>query len=194
MKVIKAFNVDDQELLEGILKADSQKIGAIYDLALPSVISWVKENNGSESDARDVFQEALIALFRKVESGDFTLTCTLKSFLRIMCRNLWFNRLRNKQNQVTPLTDVETVDLDENMEVRLERSEKEQLFFKHFDSLGGNCRKIMQWFFDKVPLKKIAERLDTSEGYIKKRKFKCKEQLIKAIQGDPVFNELNSND
>lgn len=190
--MIKASNTKDQSLLEGLLNADAASIKATYDLALPAVINWVKENNGSEADARDIFQEALIALFRKLEGGELVLTCTLKSFLRIMCRNLWLSRLRNKQNQASPLEQLEeSADLDEDLERRLEQSEKEQLFFKHFDSLGENCRKIMQWFFDKVPLKQIAVRLDTSEGYIKKRKFKCKEQLVKAIQADPKFSELN---
>jgi RNA polymerase sigma factor (sigma-70 family) len=192
MKVIKAGNADDQQLLEGLLRSDRRSVEAIYTLALPSVIHWVCENNGSEADARDIFQEALIALFRKVEGREFVLTCTLKSFIRIMCRNLWLSRLRNKGNQAGPLEGIEPVELGEDMEERLERSEREQLFFKHFDQLGEQCRKIMQWFFDKVPLKEIASRLDTSENYIKKRKFICKEKLIKTIQGDPMFNELNT--
>ena len=50
----------------------------------------------------------------------------------------------------------------------------------------------MQWFFDKMPLRKIAKKLDTSEGYIKKRKFICKEKLIKAIKADAIFNELKN--
>ena len=192
MTMIKAANSDDQQLLEGILHSRSPAIEAVYALALPAVIQWVKENNGSEVDARDIFQEALIALFRKLESGDFTLTCTLKSFIRIMCRNLWLSRLRNKNRQCSPLEEVELVDLDIDIESRLEQSEKEQLFFKHFDLLGEKCRKILQYFFDKMPLKQIAEKLDTSENYIKKRKFVCKEKLIKAIQTDPNFAELSN--
>ncbi|MFK7770511.1 MAG: RNA polymerase sigma factor [Saprospiraceae bacterium] len=191
--MIKAQNQIDQKLLEGILSADNQAIKAIYDLTLPAVIQWVKENNGTESDARDIFQEAIIALFRKVEEGNFTLTCTLKSFIRIMCRNLWLTRIRNnKKFAGTEIDDVEQVSLEKNMIERLEQSEKQQLFFKHFDALGDNCKKIMQWFFEKTPLKKIAEKLDTSESYIKKRKFICKEKLVKAIQADAKFNELKN--
>ena len=95
--MIKAQNQTDQKLLEGVLSADNQSIRQIYDTVLPSVIQWVKENNGTESDARDIFQEAIITLFRKVEEGNFTLTCTLKSFIRIMCRNLWLTRIRNNK-------------------------------------------------------------------------------------------------
>ena len=192
--MIKAQNQTDQKLLEGVLSADNQSIRQIYDTVLPSVIQWVKENNGTESDARDIFQEAIITLFRKVEEGNFTLTCTLKSFIRIMCRNLWLTRIRNnKKFTGTRLEDVEQVSLEKNMVERLEQSEKQQLFFKHFDALGDNCKKIMQWFFEKIPLKKIAEKLDTSESYIKKRKFICKEKLVKAIQADAKFNELKND-
>lgn len=193
MRMIKATTEEDQRLLEGIAKADSHAVRAVYQLALPSVISWVRENSGSEDDARDVFQEALMALFRKLEAGSFTLTCTLKSFLRIMCRNLWLGKLRNKHRQMKPLEGVEEIDLDNDMLTKLEQSEKQQLFFKHFDLMGDNCKKILQWFFDKMPLKKIADKLNTSEGYIKKRKYICKEKLIKAIKSDAIFNELKNS-
>ena len=191
--MIKAINDIDQQLLKGIRDADRNAVIRIYDLILPSVIHWVKENNGTEADARDIFQEALIALFRKVESGDFQLTCTLKSFIRIMCRNLWLTRIRNnKKFEVSEPEDIERVDLDQDLVGKLERSEKEQLFYKHFDLLGEQCRKIMMWFFDKITLSEIAKRLDTSENYIKKRKFICKEKLVKAIQNDPSFLELKN--
>ena len=116
----------------------------------------------------------------------------MKSYLRIVCRNLWLTRLRNRKKIApTPLNEIEPVHLDESMEARIVRSEKEQLFFQYFDQLDENCRKILQWFFDKVPMTQIAERLQTSESYIKKRKFLCKEKLVKAIQSDPSFGELS---
>ncbi len=190
--MIKANKTEDQNLLEGIRNADPQQIKMVYDQALPSVIAWVLENNGSVADARDIFQEALIALFRKLEQGDFTLTCTLKSYLRILCRNLWLTRLRDRKKMIaTPLNAIEEVHLDQEMEKRLEESEREQLFFAHFDLLGDKCREILQWFFDRVPLSQIAERLNTSEAYIKKKKFLCKEKLVKSIQNDPSFKELS---
>ncbi|MBI1223831.1 MAG: sigma-70 family RNA polymerase sigma factor [Bacteroidetes bacterium] len=193
MSVINATNDFDQHLLKGILAADNQSIRRVYDLALPSVITWVVKNSGTEADARDIYQDALMALFRKLESSDFTLTCTLKSFLRIMCRNLWLTKLRDaKKYQAAPLENVEEVSLEKDMVAQLEQSERSRLFFKHFDGLGENCRKILSLFFDKIPLADIAKQMDTSENYIKKRKFQCKEQLINAVQSDPIFLELKS--
>lgn len=192
--MIKTENAHDRELLEGILEADHQRIKRIYDLALPSVISWVKENNGEETDARDVFQEALIALFRRLEKGDFILTCSLKSFLRIMCRNLWLARVRDKRKiQLTSIEGLEGIEPDEDLNDQLEQSEKRQLFFKHFDALEEKCRRILQWFFENISLREIAEKLGSTENYIKKRKFQCKERLVKSIQDDPVFQELHQD-
>lgn len=192
--MIEAQSVQDEKLLSGLLKADGQAVKAVYDLALPAVIYWVKENSGTEADARDVFQEAIMALFQKLEKGDVRLTCTLKSFLRVICRNLWLARLRNrKMVQSTPLEQIENVELDDDLMQRIATSEKERLFFHHFDALGENCRTILQWFFDKVPMKTIAERLSSSESYIKKRKFLCKEKLIKAIKADARFDELKND-
>ena len=93
--------------------------------------------------------------------------------------------------QASPLEDVEPVQLPDDLISSLERSAKDQLFYKHFDALGEKCQKILTWFFDKVKLAEIARRLDTSEGYIKKRKFVCKEKLIRAIQEDPDFQGLS---
>ncbi len=193
MVSIRTQSSHDQELLIGLLRSDTPSIKAIYDLVLPSVIHWLRENQGTEADARDIFQEGLIALFRRANAGDFELSCSLKSYLRIVCRNLWLSRLRQQKKWQAELpTDWEMVDLDDDIQYRIEQSEKESLFFRHFSALGDNCQKILQWFFDKMPLAKIAEQLDTSEGYIKKRKFQCKEKLVKAIKADRQFRELES--
>lgn len=185
---------NDSELLHGLRNADNEAVREIYRLALPAVIQWVKENSGTESDARDVFQEAILALYKKLESGSFQLTCTLKSFIRIMCRNIWLAKIRNKSRQVSPLAGLEHVQVDEDTIAHIELAEKRSLYFKHFEQLGADCQNILKWFFDKTPLKEIAGRLDTTESYIKKKKFKCKEKLIKAIQKDPLFNELKAED
>jgi RNA polymerase sigma factor (sigma-70 family) len=193
MVKINATNTEDQALLEKLIKADRKAIRQVYDLVLPSVIYWVKENQGTEEDARDLFQEAMIALYRKLEQPEFALSCRLKSFLRIICRNLWLTRLRdNKKFQASPLENCEAYELKDDTLEQLERSEEEQLYFYYFDQLGEPCKKILQWFFAKVSLAEIAKKLDTTQQYIKKRKYVCKEKLVSKIKEDPKYRELMS--
>ena len=52
-----------------------------------------------------------------------------------------------------------------------------------------------QLYFDKVPLKNIAQIMGfKSEKYAKKRKFKCKEYLIKSIKQDLEYKKILSGD
>ena len=72
---------EDYPLLVGLQQSDSSSIKAIYDLALPSVIHWVKENKGTEADGRDIFQEALIALYRRLKVS--TPCLLMKNFSQV---------------------------------------------------------------------------------------------------------------
>lgn len=192
---ITAKNDTDLELLEGLSRAESNAVRKVYDLALPSVIAWVQENKGSEADARDIFQEALIALYLKLEKNEFILTCTLKSFLRIVCRNLWLTKLRDvKIKEVSALGGIEDgIDEDDLIE-KITQTDRNRLFIKHFNKLSERCRKLLNMFFNKIPFAEIARKLNTSKGYIKKNKFRCNRRLIKAIQQDPAFAELKNTD
>ncbi len=190
--MIKSIHAKDRLLLEGIANGDTQQIAAVYDLILPAIIQWIKQNNGSEQDARDVFQEAILALYGRVRQGDFELTCSLKSYLMVVCRNLWLNQLR-RQKKVVPLDQdsKEEEVLDNGIHQAMEQTEKGRLFVKHFLALGKDCQEILSAFFAKIPFRKIAEEKGTSEGYLKKKKFKCKERLLQAVQADPLFEELS---
>lgn len=191
--MVQTKSEQDQLLIEGLMNSDHKSIEKLYDLVLPSIIFWVKRNNGSETDGRDIFQEALLALFRKLKESkdEFHLTCTLKSYLFIICKNIWFTKLRdNRKYSSNQIGEVETVGLDDDMIERIHQLEKQQLFFKYFDLLGESCKQILQWYFDKVPMKEIAARMKTSESYVKKRKFVCKEKLVKAVRADEKYDEL----
>ena len=62
---------------------------------------------------------------------------------------------------------------------------------KHFQKLGDECKKLLQLFYDKVPYKEIAKIMNyKSIGLVKKKKFKCKEFLLKSIREDPEYKLL----
>ena len=181
-------SIADQRLLDGLLANDARRIQTLYDRILPGVRLDVRQMGGTDEQAHDAFQEALIALFRRLRAPeDFTLTCTLKSYLRVVCRNLWLARQRRDQRTVELPETTERVDLDPGMQERLERSERDRLFWRHFDALGEDCREILRAFFAKVPFRQLAQQRGTSEGYLKKRKHVCKKKLTERIQTDPEF-------
>lgn len=186
--VAQISNVD---LLEGIRQADPSVITGIYQECLPGIITYVRRNSGSEEDARDVFQEAMIVLFRKIKTDSFQLSSSLNTFLSSICRNLWYKRLRDRK-EVGAIEGVEWEDPDGNLEELMHLTQRRRLFLKHFQRLGESCRQILELYFQKVPMRQIAQRLQTTEGYLKKRKFVCKEKVVKAIQRDPLYEEMRA--
>lgn len=179
------------ELLEGVRNSDPIVINEIYRQILPGIIAYIRGNSGSEDDARDIFQEALIVLYRKVSAGNLELTCTLKTYLSSICRNLWLNRLRDHK-EVGVIEGVEFIDPDEDLEHLMELTSRRRLFLKCFHQIGEKCKQVLELFFSKTPMKEIAKELETSESYIKKRKFACKEKLVSLIKNDPLFQELKT--
>jgi len=192
--MIKAINSKEQELLNGIMNGDSQTINLVYKDVLPSIIYWVKQNSGSELEARDIFQDAMIVIFKKLNTNNLELTCSLKTYLKAICQNLWLNQLRkNSRISSSDITEFEDqVDFDDDILTSIENQDKRKIFLKHFDELGESCKKVLAWFFEKTPLAEIALKMDTTVNYIKKKKFNCKEKLVAAIQSDTAFKELNN--
>lgn len=182
----------DQELLDGLRSGDPHRVKVLYDTYLPDIIRYVRRNSGSETDARDLFQEALIAIYRKLMDNDLELTVALRTYIQVICRNLWLRNLRKtKRVSLQAPTDmVEHASTSETLGLDLERMERDRTYFRCFDQLGEKCKKILSWYFDKIPMKEIAKRLDTSESFIKKKKFECKNKLIDIVHQDPVFKEL----
>ena len=191
MVSITATTPAERALLEGLARSEPASVRAIYDLVLPSVMYDVRQNSGTEADARDIFQDAMMALYRRLTEDELVLTVTLKTYLRAIGRNLWLKRLRRagREDGVLP-KGTQEVDLDPRMDERLERAEREALLWRHFDALGEGCREVLRRFFAGESMRHIAAQLDTSEGYVKKRKHVCKERLVAAVRADARYAEL----
>jgi DNA-directed RNA polymerase specialized sigma24 family protein len=56
-------------LLEGLARQDKTAIETIYKENYKLIQALVLNNNGSVDDAKDIFQEAMIVLYQKVQSG-----------------------------------------------------------------------------------------------------------------------------
>ncbi len=189
--MITAAHTKDLLLLEGLREGKADSIDRIYTVCYRQVRVMITNNAGTEDDARDIFQDAMMALYRRLQDDDFALTCKLSSYLQVVCRNLWLYRLRN-QPEMTTMEEIgdERVQLDNTVIEEITLTDQRNLMYKHFEALPEDCRKILAMFFDKVPMADIATALKSTESYIKKRKFLCKSRLVEQIKADPVYKEL----
>lgn len=181
-------------IIEGIRTGDEQIITSFYKIYLPQIVNYVVNNSGTESDGKDLFQDALVIVFKKIKDHTLSLDCALHTYVFGICKNLWLNRLRKGKKIM--YHDNETI-LNLNLEIEipdnLDREEKIAVIQKQSLKLGKGCRRILLMFYRGYSLKEIAISKNFTEGYTRKRKFECQKKLIEFLEKDPVFQELKQS-
>jgi len=189
----------DEQILKGILRHDNLILQYIYKQYYYNINYFIKKNQGSEDDASDIFQEAIIIIYRKIKENDLIFEkSSFKNYLFSVCRLLWLKQLEKRRVEKEKLNDSLPFqeDLyDDNLNEIIEKNERYGLYQKHFSTLSTDCQKLLQLFFEKVPLREIAKVMGyKSEKYAKKRKYKCKELLISRIKQDAEFKKILEDD
>ncbi len=189
----------DEQILKGILRHDNLVLSYIYKQYFYKVNAFIRKNSGSDDDVSDIFQEAIIVIYRKLKENDLLFeNRSFETYLFSVCRLLWLKSLRNirtekeKINESLPFTEEV---YDDDLNNVIEKNERYLLYQKHFRNISTDCQKILQMFFDKVPIREITRVMGfKSEKYVKSRKFKCKELLIERIKQDTEYKKLFEDD
>ena len=189
----------DEQILKGILRHDNLILQYIYKQYYYNINYFIRKNQGSEDDASDIFQEAIIIIYRKIKENDLIFEkSSFKSYLFSVCRFLWLKQLEKRRIEKEKLNDSLPYqeDLyDDNLNELVEKNERYGLYQKHFSTLSTDCQKLLQMFFEKIPLREIAKVMGyKSDKYAKKRKYKCKELLISRIKQDAEFKKILEDD
>lgn len=172
--------------LEGIKNSDKAVLDEIYKKDFPFLKKFVLNNNGDENDAKDVFQDALISVFRRLQKEDFEIRTTFGSYIFSVGKFIWFKKLKKKPN-TSSIEDFQIGEESKIAEVSIEE-QKHLLFEKIFKKLGEDCRKVLGFRFEKINFKKIAELMEyTSEEYARRKKYLCTKELVKRIKEDPDY-------
>lgn len=189
----------DEQIQKGILRHDNLVLSFIYKQYFYKVNAFVRKNNGSDEDVSDVFQEAIIVIYRKLKENDLLFeNRSFEVYLYSVCRFLWLKNLQKRKTEKEKIFEslpFNTEIYDDDLSHVVERNERFLLYQKHFRNISSDCQKVLQMFFDKVPVKQIAQLMGyKGEKYAKTRKYKCKELLIERIKQDPAYNKLFEDD
>jgi len=173
-----ATDEPDNQLLV-LLKSDYRTaFRHLYKTYFRMTEYFITKNSGMNADAEDIFQEVMIILFNKCRDENFKLSCTVKTFIYSVARNLWLKKLRDRKKELR-IKDYEAY---ENISVDEEQPDgdmQEGKIKAALESLGEKCRKILILFYY---MKKSMEDISTELGYTnadnaKNQKYKCLQQL-----------------
>ncbi len=167
----------DSEILERIRKGDESALDYLYKKNYKMMTKLVINNNGSEDEAKDVYQEALIVFWQKVTSGNLMLSSKISTFLYSICQNLWRKELERKSRMSNEEKDAEE-------EMDFDRQERIEVINRCIGQLGETCRRILTYYyFDNLSMHDIADVLGFANAdTAKTKKYKCKKELDELIK------------
>lgn len=181
------------DYLSGLLAKDPVVVRKIYKEFRPRIEKVIRTHGGTSSDAKDVFQEALIVVWRKAKVPSFQLTSSFYSYLHGVAYFIWLRKRKKKDNNTVTLENVEELKDVWDIDQQLELSDRRKLFRKHFKQLDAACQQILRLFFIGEKMQDIAERLNIeNEHAARNRKYRCQKKLEQRILNDPLSIELSS--
>lgn len=191
INLLKA-EINEQALLKGLAQNDSKAVEALYKSHFTMIQHFVLNNNGSFDDARDLFQEAMITLYEKVQSDSFVLSCQIKTYLFSICKNLWLKRLKQMGKYSAPLsTEEESIAVDADLEEFQKKDAAFSIMNRALNSLGEPCKSLLEgYYLNKKGMQELADDFGyTNADNAKNQKYKCLMRLKKLF-----FSQYNIGD
>ncbi|RTL55079.1 MAG: sigma-70 family RNA polymerase sigma factor [Sphingobacteriales bacterium] len=173
---------NEQELLKGLASNDTRVIEIIYKENFNMVQSFILNNNGTYDDARDIFQEAMIALYEKAKSESFVLTSKISTYVYSICRRLWLKRLQQMGRFVQQIDGFEeTVQVEDDLEIHEKRNAEFAIMERALNSLGEPCKSLLEgYYLKKLDMQELAKSFGyTNADNAKNQKYKCLTRLKK---------------
>ena len=184
----------DQLYIDGLLQNNSSVIQSIYKKFVPKVKNYIRTNSGNDDQAQDVIQEVLITIYNQAKTNGLQLTCPFDAYFFLLCKRRWLNELKKSSNKEVTLMDdnVSTDEPVQEMAFQTETfDEKQSLFDEMFQKLGEKCQEVLKLSFVTKTMEEVAEKLNVTYGYVRKKKSLCTGQLTEMIQQSPRFRSIN---
>lgn len=179
----------EAELYRGFTANQSSALELIYQDCFPSVLRFVTTNSGEHDDAKDIFQEAVLAAWLNAKDGKYDPKAGqgIGGYIFQIAKFKWLDKLKSKQHRSTmrmvkssfsEIEDTNDYDLQEERLARLKTL---------YSKLDEKCRSILQaYYFEKNNLTEIGESLNHDAVTIKTMKYRCMQKL-RSLYTDKVY-------
>lgn len=182
----------DEEIVKFILFGGEKREAALVELykdeiCKRKVIQYVRNNQGNESDGKDLFHDGIIVVDRNIRQLKFRGDSSLHHYIYSVCKFLWLNKLKKKRRMVYS-DEEKTLDevVEKNPESILLKNELKDNLSSTLDLLGIRCKKILELWKLNYSMKEIAEICEiSSESMARKLKHQCYQKLLKIVEENP---------
>jgi len=162
---------------------DDKALELLYQQALPKIRSYILKNGGKAEDVQDIFQDAVIVLYRYVKAGKYNTEHEVGGFLFGVCKNLFYTQIKKNKNTEYSTHEEMSGGDDVSQLHTIISKEKQTMIETLMTELGGRCKELLNYsIFDKKSMKEIAQIMQlANEDTAKTANYKCKKRLSKLI-------------
>lgn len=178
-------NKNTAEVTQGLNISDNLDFTALYVNTFPLVKKFVLANNGNESDAGDICQEAFISLWRNIQMGKFEEKndVSTAAYVLKIARYKWLDELRRRKRNNLLVADYP--EEGEAGEQVLSDNDEQYLnkVVEHFQKMKQPCKDLLyRFYYLKERFSVIADHFGWTEASAKNNKYRCLQKLRDAIQ------------
>ncbi|MFC0606058.1 RNA polymerase sigma factor [Winogradskyella pulchriflava] len=185
----EAYKIDNKlQVVVAIKENDSLTLKSIYTQNYPKIEALVLKNSGTKEHAKDIYQEAFLAVWQNIKQDKFIPKneSSINGYLFTIAKNKWMDVLRSQgykktivasQLQYFEVKDEENNGIDDDI-LKDERLQDVMLAFKN---LGEACKSLLsKFYFEKKSMNLIAQELALDSASTRNKKYRCMQKL-KAI-------------
>ena len=177
-------NLNSLEIIVAIKANNEDVLKCLYEDNYFKVEKYVLTNSGTIEEAKDIYQEAFITLWRNIQMEKFYPESehSLNAYLYRIAKNKWLDHLRSCHYRKTvPL--MAAADKREEEEIPEEDVQFIIEVKKHFQQLGENCQELLiRFYYKKESMRTISKQFDWTEASTRNNKYRCLQKLRELLK------------
>ena len=191
MRKERGQNINDLSLNRTatlIKQNDAATLKDLYITNFGKVKHYIIKNSGNEQQAKDIYQEAFVAMWHNIKENKFSAKSetSINGYLFQIAKYKWLDYVRSSRFKKTTSIDREIEYNEPETDENEAQNKKILLIMESIKQLGERCQLLMKLFyFERKPFKEIAEIMAMDEASARNAKYRCQEQLKKITQTVP---------
>jgi RNA polymerase sigma factor (sigma-70 family) len=179
------FDLPTHPQVDAFRSNDRTELRKVYMENYPKVLAMVLKNQGTQEQAKDIFQEAFIAAWKNIREGRFTPKneSAINGYIYTIAKNKWLDyqgSLRNRKT-VSLNPEIQQPVMDDTLSFDTtgdQQEEKLNHIMKAMESIGEVCKGLLiKFYFENKSMKEIAEELQIDPASTRNKKYRCMQML-----------------
>lgn len=176
-----------KSLTSGDAKRRDKAFQKIYKTVFPKVNALIVKKGGTEEDALDIFQDAVLIFYDHINNGRFRSESLVSTYIYGISKNLWhqFLRKRSKMDHIQQFEEDNIIEITLHDHKGLSATNTIEILLKQLDP---NCREILKkYYYENRSMQEIQAHFSLgSTQAAKNKKYRCLKKLVELFKSHGI--------